>query len=35
VLDKPLDIDDLREIVNSALHPLPEDRGQLAAAATA
>ncbi len=35
VLDKPLDIDNLREIVNSVLHPLPEDRGQLAAAATA
>jgi DNA-binding NtrC family response regulator len=35
VLDNSLDIDDLREIVNSALHPLPEDRGQLAAAATA
>ena len=34
VLDKPLDIDDLREIVNSSLHPLTEDRGQLVAGAT-
>lgn len=34
VLDKPLDIDDLREIVNSSLHHLTEDQGQLVAVAT-
>jgi DNA-binding NtrC family response regulator len=34
VLDKPLDIDDLRGIVNSSLHPLTEEGSTLAAAAT-
>jgi DNA-binding NtrC family response regulator len=34
VLEKPLDIDDLRKIVNSSLHHLTEDRGQLVAGAT-
>jgi len=34
MLDEPLDINDFRGTVNSALQALPEERGQLAAATT-